>query len=192
MTMHRNALALASICGLLLATSACETTEKKTTGEQAEAQQEIGQAAERTERTVEQAGKEVEQTARQGAGEVRQGAREVGGAAEQMVAGRYERFDAYEDETAAAFAARADAAISRLQKDLQQLRQKAGARMTDDIQDNVGDAQESLREAQTDLQEVRTGTGTIIDDGRLGVAMNINDAQRELSDAYEEIAEPQM
>ena len=176
--MRRKALILASTCGLLLPLAACERTERQTADERAEVRQEAREI-----------GQEVRQGGENVAQEVREANKKIGEAAEEMAAGRYERFEAYEDESAQTFASRADAAIQRLETDLQQVRQKA---TSDDAKEQLEDAQEAINEAKKDLADVRGQTGTIIDDGRMGVAMNINQAQRQLTEAYDEMSEAKM
>lgn len=176
--MRRKTLILASTCGLLLPLAACERTERQTADERAEVRQEA---------------REIGQEARQGgenvAQEVRETNKQIGQAAEKAVDDRYERFEAYENESSETFASRADAAIQRLETDLQQVRQKA---TSDDANEAVQDAQEAINEAKKDLADVRGKTGVVIDDGRMGVAMNINQAQRKLTDVYDQMSEAKM
>lgn len=109
-------------------------------------------------------------------------------AAKKLAADRYERFDIIKNETEMAFAARADTAIARLQTDLDAAKKRTQASTTTDLGDNLADATEALDEAKEDLAELRGKTGKIFDDGRIGVGVAINRAQRQLSNAYEEMA----
>jgi hypothetical protein len=179
-TMRQKALILASTSGLLLSLSACETTEKRTADERTEVRQE-----------AEELGQEIRQGGENVAGKTKEAGKKIGEAAEEMAAGRYERFEAFEDETGQTFASRADAAIQRLEMDMQQMRGKTGPQM-DEAKDELDDAQEAINEAKKDLAEIRAETGTIIDDGRMGVTTNINQAQRQLSKAYDEMSEAKM
>ena len=175
--MRRNSLIFAGTCGLLLSLPACENTERKTADERAAARQDIKEV-----------GQDVREAGERAAGEVREGTQKMGEAAGGMISGRYERFEAYDDETAEAFASRADAAIQRLETDMKQARQKAGTETNEDLDD----AQQAIEDAKKDIADVRGKSGTVVDDGRLGVAMNINQAQRQLSAAFDEMSQAKM
>jgi hypothetical protein len=69
---------------------------------------------------------------------------------------------------------------------------RAGTGASKDVTEDLADADTALKEARKDLDEVRNKTGSVIDDGRLGVATAINKAQRELDDAFDALAKANM
>jgi len=207
--MHRNAVKLASCYALALIVVGCQTPAEKTEHERAEARKEISEAGKDAAEKVQEANKEYGEKAAEAektiADEVTKGAKEIGEAeakdknADREGAGmkvgggdRYTRFEALKNESHTAFAARADAAIATLQKDLDAARARAGTTAAKDIMENLTDADAALAEAKKDLEEVRNKTGNIIDDGRLGVSTAINKAQRELDDVYDELSTAKM
>lgn len=126
-------------------------------------------------------------------------AEEVGQEAEKQPAGEpagrraaYEPFKAQKDETGQAFATRADAVIIGLERDIQQIRSQAGAKMTDQTRQQLQDVQEALTEAKNELQEVRTDTGTEMQPNRQSIAQKITEAQSQVTRAREQMAQPKM
>jgi hypothetical protein len=205
--MHRNAVKLANCCALALIVVGCQSPAEKTANERAEARQEISEASKDAAEKVHEAGKDYGDKAADAqekvTDEVREGAKEITDAqdknADRDGAGmklgdddRYERFEALKNESHTAFAARADAAIATLQKDLDAARSRAGTTASKDIMENLTDADAALAEAKKDLEEVRNKTGNVIDDGRLGVSTAINKAQRELDDVYDDLSTAKM
>lgn len=196
MTKTRMTSTLACVCGLLLCASACKTTEEQKTAEDgtADVEEELREAAEAARKEIEHAGEKIEHAAKEGAEEVREGAHEVREGADELGRdvsrtanelglgnGKYERFAAYEKESVATFAARADTAITALQADLEAARSKVEGEPKGEVKMDLERAENALKEARKDLVEVRTNSGATIDDGRLGVAVNINEAQRRLA-----------
>jgi hypothetical protein len=106
----------------------------------------------------------------------------------RMDTDRYERFEAIRDETKVAFTQRADEAISRIETDIQALESRAAGNK--DAAEGIGDAKEAILEAREDLNEIRTGSDEVFDDGKMGVAVAINKAQREVEDIREEMKSP--
>lgn len=109
-------------------------------------------------------------------------------AAKELNDARYERFDIIENEGEPAFATRANAALARLDADLATATGKAGKASDEKLNKALADAKNSLAEAKKDLAELRGKTGKVFDDGRIGVGVAINDAQRALTDAFTQIA----
>ena len=85
-----------------------------------------------------------------------------------------DRFKAYQSETKEEFAARASATIAAIETELVAVRTKKPDA------DALVDVEEQLAEARKDLDEVVHGTPKVVDDGKLGVMVAINSAQRKL------------
>lgn len=186
----------------------CNNPAEKQVNERSEARKEINQAGQDAQQKVENAredlaeaekkfGEKVGDAQKEIADEAKEGAKEISDADqdanEKRMEAKYERFEILKNESETAFASRADAAIARLQTDLDvatQRSQAAGA--TKDMQDATKEAKEALDEARKDLTELRGKTGKLFDDGRIGVGLAINKAQRELTDAYEAMADAKM
>jgi hypothetical protein len=83
-----------------------------------------------------------------------------------------DRFQALEDETDSAFVQRANGRIAAIQKELDSL---DSAKRADD---DAHDVEEQLAEARKDLAEFKGDR--LPDDGKLGVTVAINAAEREL------------
>lgn len=186
----------------------CNNPAEKQVNERSEARKEINQAGQDAQEKVQNAredlaeaekkfGEKVGDAQKEIADEAKEGAKEIGDAdqdaSEKLMEAKYERFEILKNESETAFASRADATIARLQTDLDvatQRSQAAGA--TKDMQDATKEAKEALDEARKDLTELRAKSGKLFDDGRVGVGLAINKAQRELTDAYEAMAEAKM
>jgi len=91
---------------------------------------------------------------------------------------QYERFEAYKDETKDQFVRRASSSLANVEDDLRKLTREVDAR---DEAEQVAHAMESVMEAHRDIAEVQAG-GKTFDDGKLGVTVAINQAQRNVSD----------
>ena len=200
--MHRQCVELATLCAVLLAIPGCQSPAEKTAEERSEARKEISEAGKDAQKKVDEATKEYGEKLGEAektiADEVKEGAKEIGDA-EKPVTGpkmgtenRYERFEALKNESNIAFATRADAAIARLQGDLDKARSRLGKGTNKDVSDDLADVDAALKEARKDLEQVRDKTGGVIDDGRLGVATAINKAERNLTDAYDELDKAKM
>jgi colicin import membrane protein len=103
---------------------------------------------------------------------------------------RLPRFEAIKNETNVAFAQRADARLALLAAEIEVLTEQAKLGASDKreaMDKELTKAREAFAEAQKDLEEVRERTGTFIDDGRLGVAMAINRAERKLENVREDL-----
>lgn len=98
-----------------------------------------------------------------------------------VLAGKYERFEALEDETDDAFLRRANATITKVESDLS----KVGAAPTQN--EDVADAQEAIANAKKSLSEARQKPDDAVFDGKVRVAVAINSAQRHVSEAIEEV-----
>ncbi len=186
----------------------CETPAEKQVNERADARKEIPAAAQDAKEKIENAredladaeakfAEKVGDAQKEVAEEVEEANKEIAhadnAASKAMAEGRYERFEILKNESESAFATRADAAIARLQTDLDAATQRAkGAAATKDLTDAVDESSKALAEARTDLVELRGKTGKMFDDGRVGVGVAINKAQRELTEAWEELAELKM
>ena len=217
--MLRNAK-LASVGALLLAVG-CQSPAEKQAENRAEAKQEITEAGKDAREKIDDANKDlakevnkdidksieagqdhaekVADASKKITDEVDEAAKEINRADDDDNKGgtkagddRYERFEALKNESHTAFASRADAAIGKLQADLDAARKRAGTSATKDMTENLTDADEALKEARKDLDEVRNKTGNVIDDGRIGVATAINKAQRELDDLYDDLDDAKM
>ncbi|HWB77987.1 MAG TPA: hypothetical protein VG755_23645 [Nannocystaceae bacterium] len=186
----------------------CNNPAEKQVNERSEARKEINQAGQDAQEKVANAredlaeaekkfGEKVGDAQKEIADEAKEGAKEIGdadqAASDKLMEAKYERFEILKNESESAFATRADATIARLQTDLDTATQRStAAGATKDMQEAVKEAGEALAEARTDLVELRGKTGKLFDDGRLGVGTAINKAQRELTEAYEEMAEAKM
>lgn len=164
-----------------------------------ELRHEAGQAGEK----LDQAGRELRTEAGKLGHDVDRGAKDAaghpeGGKTKGAVAKRdgagnveveevvtYERFESIDDETKEAFASRANTALSKLEKDIASLERKAVT--NEDAYEDLADAKQALKEARTDLSEVQAGDASFFDDGKLGVTLAINKAQRELKNVREEL-----
>lgn len=100
-----------------------------------------------------------------------------------VLAGKYERFEALEDESDEAFIRRADAAIQRVESDL-----TAGGTTPSEKEDYL-DAKEAIASAKKSLTEARQKPDDAVFDGKVRVAVAINSAQREVSEVLEETPE---
>jgi hypothetical protein len=104
--------------------------------------------------------------------------------------GKMPRFEALKNETNLAFAQRADARLLLLSAEIEVLAEQcklAAQAKRSEVEKELGKAREAYAEASKDLAEVRNRTGTFIDDGRLGVAMAINRAERKLQNVREDL-----
>jgi chromosome segregation ATPase len=138
------------------------------TEEYAEQQKKVGEE----QRDVREARGEVEETERGGDGKM-------------------PRFDAIKNETNLAFAQRAESRLALIAADIEVLEEQAKLASSDrreEMDKELAKAREAYDEALKDLDEVRDRTGTFVDDGRLGVAMAINRAQRKLENVREDLA----
>ena len=186
----------------------CQSPAEKQVNERVEANKEIPAAAKDAQKKIADAkedlaeaekeyGEKVGEAQKEIADEVDEANKETAhadnAASKAMQEGRYERFEILKNESEAAFASRADAAIARLQTDLDSATQRSkGASATKDLTEAVDESSKALAEARTDLVELRGKTGKLFDDGRVGVGVAINKAQRELTEAWEELAELKM
>lgn len=202
--------AISPITASLLFTLAigCDSPAEKQANERNEAKKEIAEAGKDAKKEIAEAkedlkdaqakyGEKVGEAQKEVADQVVEGAKEIAeadkDAAKANASERYPRFEILKDETEAAFASRADAAIATLKTDLEAARKRSTASgATKDLTDAVAEASKALDEATKDLAELRSKKGKVFDDGRLGVGTNINEAQRELSEAYVELAEAKM
>lgn len=187
--MLRNSMKLCGVCALLIAVVGCDKSPGE---EKAEANKEIAQAQEKAreaevdarDEPAGEAAREVAEANKDMAEKTAQEMKEVANA-ENDDAGEYERFEALKDETKTAFSQRAEAALTKVETDLKAIESQALAK--DDTKDDVNDAKEALAEARKDLQEVTGTNDKAFDDGKVGVAMAINKAQREVADLREEL-----
>lgn len=202
--------AISPITASLLFTLAigCDSPSEKQANERTEAKKEVADAGKDAKKDITEAkedlkdaqvkyGEKVGEAQKDIADQVVEGAKEVAeadkDAAKANASDRYARFEILKDETEAAFASRADAAITTLKNDLDAARKRSTASgATKDLSDAVAEASKALDEATKDLNELRAKKGKIFGDGRVGVGTNINEAQRELSEAYVELAAAKM
>lgn len=181
----------------------CQTPAEKQGQERGEARKEIREASVQAEKKIDEAGKDLDDAEKKFgekvaeanedvADEVKEANKEIAAAdkdaADKLGDDRYDRFEIIKNESEAEFAGRADAALARLDKDLDAAKVRTKAAANEDLSKDLEVAGGALAEAKKDLTELRAKTGKVFDDGRLGVGTAINKAQRNLADAYEEMA----
>lgn len=150
-----------------------------------EASKELNEAEKKFGKEVAEANKEVAEEVAEANKEIAEADKD---AAKQLEGDRYPRFEIIKNETEGEFAIRAEAALARAQTDLDAAQLKAKTTTTESLTKALDVASTAVSEAKKDLAELRTKTGKVFDDGRLGVGTAINRAQRNLSDAYKEMA----
>jgi hypothetical protein len=185
----------------------CQTPAEKQGNERAEARKEINDAADKAEKKIESAAKDLDDAKAEFGEKVADANKELADeqnearkeiaeadkdAAEKLAEDRYARFEIIKNESEAEFATRADAAITRLQTDFDAAKLRTKTAANEDLTEDLDAAGTAIAEAKKDLTELRSKTGKVFDDGRLGVGTAINKAQRNLSDAYEEMASLKM
>lgn len=181
----------------------CQTPAEKQGQERGEARKEIREASVQAEKKIEEAsndlddaekkfGEKVVEANKDVAKEVAEANKEMAAAdkdaAEKLAGDRYERFDIIKNESEAEFAIRADAALARVATDLDAAKLRTKSAKNEDLAKDLDVAATALAEAKKDLVELRAKTGNVFDDGRLGVGTAINKAQRNLNEAYLEMA----
>lgn len=191
-------LTVSALCGLTMACNA-NSTRQEAREDVADARTEARQdAAEALRDNVEPAdqAKSVAQIneelaqqhkdAYEGVEEQKHGAHVNAGAHggnDSVLAGKYERFEALEDESDDAFIRRANAAIQRVESDL------TAVGTTPTEQEEYNDAREAIASAKKSLTEARQKPDDAVFDGKVRVAVAINSAQREVSEVLDETTE---
>jgi hypothetical protein len=193
------------IIGSVLFTLAlgCQTPAEKQGEARVEARKEINEATVEASKKIDEAGKDLKEAGKEFGKEVADANKEVAeevaeankemaeadkDAAKALEGDRYARFEIIKNETEGEFAIRAEAALARAQTDLDAAKLKAKSVTNETLAKKIDVASTAVAEAKKDLAELRTKTGKVFDDGRLGVGTAINRAQRNLSDAYQEMA----
>jgi hypothetical protein len=188
---------------LLTLALGCETPAEKQGEARVEASKDIKEASLEAKKDIDAAAKDLDDAEKKFGDKVADANKEVveeivdankeiaaadKDAAKQLAGDRYERFEIIKDESEAAFATRANAAIARVQTDLDAANLRAKKAVNEDLNKDLEVAATAVAEAKKDLTELRAKTGKVFDDGRLGVGTAINKAQDNISDAYEKMA----
>ena len=198
-TMHHRTVLIAST--LLTFVFGCPTPAEKQIAASNDARKEIPAAGKQAQKEVSAAredlaeaqkefGDKVVDAQKEVTNEVDEASREIGEAktAAAVANARYVHFAVLKDESQAAFAARADGPIAVLQADLDGAQKRSKTVTNEALHKNLTEASDALTEAKKDLAELRSKTGKFFDDGRVGVGLAINKAQREMNDAHEGMA----
>ena len=206
--MIRVAIKSLGASALLVLAVGCQNPAEKQVNERADARKEIPEAGKDAQKKIEEAredldkaeqkfGEKVGDANQEITDEVKEASKQIGdadkAANEKMIDARYARFEILKNESESAFATRAEEAMDRLQPDVDNALLDArtpGA--SQKVKDAADKAKASLDEARKDLTELRSKTGKLFDDGRLGVGLAINKTQRELDTVHEEMAAAKM
>lgn len=200
MTTHGKLILSSAIFTLAIG---CQTPAEKQGKERVEARKEVNAAAIEAGKEIEEAAKERNEAEKEFGEKVAAANEKVNDeiveakgemaaadkeAAKELEGDRYARFEVIKNETEGEFATRADAALAKVQADFDAAKLRAKTVTNADLDKNLAVAGTAIAEANKDLVELRAKTGKVFDDGRLGVGTAINKAQRNLSDAYQQMA----